>query len=56
MGRIPPLRPREVISDDDRRITDRLDDVYATQPSRLDPLLAAAQTRALRQNDWSLTK
>jgi metal-responsive CopG/Arc/MetJ family transcriptional regulator len=33
-------------------ITDALNQIYAEEPSTLDPALAAAQTRALPKEDW----
>jgi hypothetical protein len=33
-------------------ITDALNQLYAEEPSKLDPALAAAQTRALSKEDW----
>ena len=33
-------------------ITDALNQVYAEEPSALDPALAATQTRALAKEDW----
>jgi hypothetical protein len=33
-------------------VTARLDDVYATEPSRLDPALRRAQARSVRRTEW----
>lgn len=35
-----------------QRVTERLDQVYGTQPSQLDPKLRRAQARALRATEW----
>jgi metal-responsive CopG/Arc/MetJ family transcriptional regulator len=35
-----------------RKVTERLDEVYAAEPGRLEPGLAAAQTRTVRRNEW----
>ena len=35
-----------------RRVTEKLDAVYAAEPSELDPRLAAAQRRALKGSEW----
>ena len=36
----------------DFRVTNALNQVYAEEPSTLDPMLAAAQARALPKEDW----
>jgi metal-responsive CopG/Arc/MetJ family transcriptional regulator len=33
-------------------VTDTLNQIYATEPSTLDPTIAAAQARALRSEEW----
>jgi metal-responsive CopG/Arc/MetJ family transcriptional regulator len=35
-----------------QKVTDRLNAVYATEPSALDPVLRRAQRRALEKNSW----
>lgn len=34
------------------RVSERLDAVYSAEPSGLDPVIAAAQRRALQSGDW----
>lgn len=36
----------------DAKVTERLDDVYGRQPSRLEPPLRRAQRRSLRSTEW----
>ena len=36
----------------DAKVTERLDDVYGCQPSRLEPPLRRAQRRSLRSTEW----
>lgn len=36
----------------DRRVTERLDEVYAHEESRLDPGLARLQTASLPRDEW----
>jgi metal-responsive CopG/Arc/MetJ family transcriptional regulator len=35
-----------------RRVSERLDAVYASENSGLDPLVARAQTESLKETDW----
>jgi metal-responsive CopG/Arc/MetJ family transcriptional regulator len=35
-----------------RRVSERLDTVYATESSTLDPALSAAQKRTLKDSEW----
>ena len=35
-----------------RKLTDRLNSVYATEPSRLDPAIGAAQRRSVGPDTW----
>jgi antitoxin MazE6 len=41
-----------VDAENDEHVTEALDAVYADEPSELDPALAAAQSAALRRDDW----
>ena len=35
-----------------RRVSERLDAVYAAEPSMLDPSIAAAQLKTLKRSEW----
>ena len=35
-----------------RRVSERLDAVYGTESSSLDPLIAAAQAKVLKRSEW----
>jgi hypothetical protein len=39
---------------DPNAVTERLNEIYARQPSGVDPALLAAQMRTLDQSDWSI--
>ena len=35
-----------------RRVSERLDEIYSSQPSALDPHLAKAQANSIKDGDW----
>src|SRR3954452_25339511 len=37
---------------DDERITAKLNDVYSTEPSALDPVLQSIQSRSVKKGEW----
>jgi metal-responsive CopG/Arc/MetJ family transcriptional regulator len=41
-----------VAKHESRKVTERLDAVYSTEPSALDPELRQAQRRRLRKDNW----
>jgi predicted transcriptional regulator len=43
---------RFVQANDDAAIIAKLDDVYATEPSTLDPVLQSIQTRSISKDEW----
>ena len=43
---------RFVQANDDAAITAKLNDVYATEPSTLDPVLQGIQARSISKDEW----
>ena len=35
-----------------KRVSERLDEIYAAESSELDPAVAAAQRKAIKRSDW----